>query len=231
MDNVIFGIRDRHFPKFVHLNEVNIGLATTTDSETNALISNDAFVKAATDGAQAAHNIDQSDYCVNTADGDLSSECPGQEYDAWIFKLDKPSDKSLDVEPKTEGRKNKDRKASASPTVFGGNVYYPIYEPPTGASLCNVGNAFVCSADDECGINNSKEIDYVRKSVGTDSGYDEESGCYYLQPGILSKLVVFGNTLYGNITTESSEQKDTLVTLLASEGEVSLYRGSWRENY
>ena len=47
----------------------------------------------------------------------------------------------------------------------------------------------------------------------------------------LYQRVVFGNTLYGNITTESSEQKDTLVTLLANEGEVSLYRGSWRENY
>ena len=117
------------------------------------------------------------------------------------------------------------------PTVFRGTVYYPIYQPPEEA-LCNVGNAYVCSADDECGINNSDEIDNSAAVVRDESGYDVDTGCYYIQPGILSRLVIFGHTLYGNITTDiDAVQMDTLVTLLANEGEISTYRGSWRENY
>ena len=63
------------------------------------------------------------------------------------------------------------------------------------------------------------------------SGFDEKTGCYYLQPGVLSKLVVFSDKLFANITTSSDEQKDTLVTLLSNEGNISVFRGSWRENY
>mgnify|MGYP003306777741 FL=1 len=85
--------------------------------------------------------------------------------------------------------------------------------------------------NDECGTNTSKKIAYKQKSVRLESGFDENSGCYYIQPGILSKLVVFGNKLFANVTTDSDKQEDTLVTLLGDEGEISVYRGSWRENY
>ena len=96
---------------------------------------------------------------------------------------------------------------------------------------CNVGKAFICSANDECGTNTSKKIAYKQKTVRAESEFDENSGCYYLQPGILSKLVIFGDKLFANITTDSDKQEDTLVTLLGGEGEISVYRGSWRENY
>ena len=161
--------------------------------------------------------------------------------------MDKPYNKIYDVEPtdeNDEGAKiteNKYRKASASPTVYKGTVYYPIYEPPEGAAVCGVGNAFICSADDECGTNTSENITYAQKTVGSESRFDggetaiggegAASGCYYLRPGILSRLVVFGDTLFANITTSSEEQEDTLISLLSEQGEIEVYRGSWRENY
>ncbi len=52
----------------------------------------------------------------------------------------------------------------------------------------------------------------------------------FIRRGILSELVIFGDTLYGNVAGPS-EDVDTLVSILASVGEVDTYRGSWRENY
>ena len=52
-----------------------------------------------------------------------------------------------------------------------------------------------------------------------------------MQPGILSKLVVFGETLFANITTSSDDQKDTLVSILSGDSEIFSQRGAWRENY
>ena len=52
-----------------------------------------------------------------------------------------------------------------------------------------------------------------------------------VQPGILSRLVVYGDTLFANITTSSEDQEDTLISLLSDAGEIELYKGSWRENY
>ncbi len=220
-DNILFGIRDRDFPKFVNLNGAQVG--TAKDGI-------DKLLERAKAGANAAKHVDDINHCENTR-GANPNDCPGEKKEAWIYKLDEPNDKTTDTQPGTAGRLNKDRKASAMPTVFRGTVYYPIYQPPEEA-LCNVGNAYVCSADDECGINNSDEIDNSAAVVRDESGYDVDTGCYYIQPGILSRLVVFGHTLYGNITTDiDAVQMDTLVTLLANEGEISSYRGSWRENY
>ena len=152
---------------------------------------------------------------------------------------------------KDDDTRSMHRKASASPTVYKGTVYYPIYEPPAGKAACGVGKAFICSADDECGTNTSENISYAQKTVGSGSRFNaredgniieenEEgavaqtgagSGCYYLQPGILSRLVVYGDTLFANITTSSEDQEDTLISLLSDAGEIELYKGSWRENY
>ena len=148
-----------------------------------------------------------------------------------FFKLDKPNDKSADKEVDDSNSENKYRKVSASPTVFKGTVYYPVYTPPEGDAKCGAGNAYICSADDECGINNSEKIQYASKSVRSDSQYDFESGCYYLQPGIVSRLVVFKETLFANVTTSSDDQEDTLISILSGASEVYSQKGSWRENY
>ena len=221
MDNILYGIRDRHFPNFTHLNKETIP------------VGNDSiFYSTAKKAALESQVIeDDKDYCVDTSKDGLTDSCPGQTKDAWFFKLDKPNDKKLDKEVDDTNVENKYRKVSASPTVFKGTVYYPVYTPPEGDAKCGVGNAYICSADDECGINKSDKIQYASKSVRTESHYDTYSGCYYLQPGILSKLVVFRGSLFGNITTSSDEQEDTLVSILSGSSEIYSQKGSWRENY
>jgi hypothetical protein len=37
--------------------------------------------------------------------------------------------------------------------------------------------------------------------------------------------------LFANITTDSEDQADTLISLLSNEGDVSVFRSGWRENY
>ena len=210
MDNLLYGIKDRDFPFFRFVN------------------SGTGYLEASN-----ARKVDEdyriSDNCINTAD-DLG-DCPAKLKDAWVFKLDKPYDKSKDVSPKGISAGNMYRKASASPTVFKGTVYYPVYEPPAGSASCSVGNAFICSADDECGTNTSENLEYAQKTVGAESGFDENSGCYYLQPGVLSKLVVFSDKLFANITTSSEDQKDTLISLLSQEGFIETFKGGWRHNF
>ena len=107
--------------------------------------------------------------------------------DAWIFTLDKPDNKRLDVAPglTDEGGNsisagNRYRKASASPTVYKGTVYYPVYQPPVGSAACSVGDAYICSADDECGTNTSIDIAGAQKTVSKESQFYDDSGCYYL---------------------------------------------------
>ena len=220
-DNLLYGVQDIDFPNFRKLNTGEIGSYTE---------------------ATSAKSVDtnyqlNTQYCINTAE-DHGGSCAAEGKHAWVFKLDKPYNKAFDVSPtrtdaagNTLPTENRYRKASASPTVFKGTVYYPVYEPPRGAASCSVGNAFICSADDECGVNTSEDITYSEKSTGLESGFDDDSGCYYLQPGVLSKLVVFSDRLFGNITTDSENQKDTLISLLSNEGNISVFRGNWRENY
>tara|TARA_B100000989_G_C19532008_1_gene470591 strand:- start:2461 stop:7365 length:4905 start_codon:yes stop_codon:yes gene_type:complete len=220
MDNILYGIRDFDFPNFRPVNSGAIGTVIE---------------------ALNARKIDQDDgyrlnpLCVNTADETMDQgDCPAITKDAWVFKLDKPFDKSQDKPLVDKGQsqltENFYQKASASPTVYKGTVYYPVYKPPLGSS-CAVGDAYVCAADDECGINTSETIDSAKKTMASDSGFDESTGCYYLQPGVLSKLVVFADKLFANVTTSSDEQKDTLISLLSNEGQIGVNRGSWRENY
>ena len=65
----------------------------------------------------------------------------------------------------------------------------------------------------------------------SESEFDERAGCYFLQQGILSQFVISGNKLFANVTTESDDQADTLVTLLGSDKDIQVYRGSWQENF
>ena len=76
-----------------------------------------------------------------------------------------------------------------------------------------------------------QDIADAQKTVGTGSHFHELSGCYYLQPGVLSKLVVFSDKLFANITTSSEDQKDTLISLLSTQGEITSFKGGWRHNF
>ena len=160
-----------------------------------------------------ADDDDESGSCVNTSTIGAADDCPVTPSDsAWIYHLDNTN----------TGYMN--RKASAPPTVYRGNVYFPVYKPFPGLDKCNLGSAYICSADDECGINNSDKIpEYVAPEV-------EGDACMFIRRGILSELVIFGDTLYGNVAGPS-EDAETLVSILASFGELDTYRGSWRENY
>ena len=148
MDNILYGIRDFDFPNFKMVNSGSVG------SQTEALNAR----KIDSDTGYAL-----SPNCVNTADETINqNDCPAINKDAWVFKLDKPFDKSLDLPLITDQgesalTQNYYQKASASPTVYKGTVYYPVYKPPLGTK-CAVGDAYVCAADDECGINTSEDI-------------------------------------------------------------------------
>ena len=227
MDNILYGLRDRDFPHFRHSSNGIIPSPISVDAATEEVSMNSEFISKALYVAENAPHVDNISVCAKSRDD--GGSCAGATREGWVFQLDKPYDKSTDTEPGASP--NRYRKASASPTVFNGLVYYPVYEPPEGSKKCNVGKAFICSANDECGTNTAKKIAYKQKDVRSESEFDENSGCYYIQPGILSKLVVFGSKLFANVTTDSDKQEDTLVTLLGEEGEISVYRGSWRENY
>ena len=226
MDNILYGIRDFDFPNFRMINTGSAG------SLAEALNARSVDAKGTPDNPSYI----VSPNCINTADETMDQgDCPAINKDAWVFKLDKPFDKSQDIplinnKGEVQLTQNYYQKASASPTVYKGTVYFPVYKPPSGTK-CAVGDAYVCAADDECGINESEKIDYATKTMSEDAGFDEDTGCYYLQPGVLSKLVVFSDRLFANITTSSDKQKDTLISLLANEGIISVFKGSWRENY
>jgi len=203
MDNILYGIKDENFPYFEHLNSVEVPDELS-----------DGFVEAAKRGAEAADHIDDEDVCVDTT-SDISGDlCPNSSDQAWVIHLD-----TQDGEP-VNSSVNRYRKVSAPPTVYKGNVFYPIYQPPAGVNKCNIGKAYLCSADDECGTNNSSELGAV--IAGDD--------CLFVSRGILSELTIFADTLYGNVAGPSV-QEDTLYILSTNAGEVTTYRRSWRENY
>ena len=72
--------------------------------------------------------------------------------------------------------------------MFQGQVYFPVYEPPAGANRCNIGNAYICASDDECGTNNSHEL--------IKGGRGNGSACVFVREGVLSELVISDNKLF-----------------------------------
>ena len=117
------------------------------------------------------------------------------------------------------------QKVTAEPTIFQGNVYFPIYQP-NADNPCSVGAAFICGADDECGANNSGQI-----GSGTGNPADfADRDCHFAGFGILSEIVVFAGKLFANIAG-LSEGKTTLVVKMAAPGEADSYRRSWKENF
>ena len=136
-----------------------------------------------------------------------------------------------------ENSNNTFRKLSAAPTLFKGQVYFPIYEPTKSVNKCSLGDAYICGVDDECGTNISSELG---QSLGN------KNKCAWVGQGVLSKIVTFGDTLFANIAgkvdcskitdqkkkkeCEDSKKKD-LISIKAGSGQVSTYRNSWRHNF
>ena len=211
MDNIIYGVRDRDYPFFKHLNGVIIPRETDP-----------TFVEMAHLGANAAAAIDNPDGSATAQCKDVTGdadgrECPSTE-DAWYIKLDQQDG----LDPNDLRTVNSMRKASAPPTFFQGQVYFPIYEPPagTGEESCKIGNAFICASDDECGTNNSHKL--VKGSTAN------AEACTFVREGVLSELVVFDNTLFANVAGPSEMEK-TLYKITAIAGEVLTNSGGWRD--
>jgi len=205
MDNILYGVKDVNYPYFKHLYNLEIPEE-----------SSEQFLKVAHQVAEKANHVNDPSICVNTTRDRDGSLCPNKKEQAWVIHLDrrdgKPAGESI----------NRYRKVSATPTVYKGNVYYPVYQPPEGVNRCNLGKAYICSADDECGTNNSSELTSSKIPAGDD--------CYFVRRGILSELVIFGDTLFANVAGPSATE-DTLVSILAGAGDITTYRRSWRENY
>ena len=195
MDNILYGVRDFDFPNFKHLNEVVV-----------PSYYDDSFTSIAHQGANNASSIDDAAVCSDVTADTEGDECPDSE-SAWVIYLDEQINNSY-------------RKLSAPPTLFKGEVYFPVYEPAPGSDRCNIGNAYICAADDECGTNNSHKL------VG--GSELNESGCLFVRQGVLSELVIFGGKLFGNVAGPS-DNENTLYSIFALAGEVLSNKGGWRD--
>ena len=205
MDNILYGVRDFDYPYFKHLNGVIVPSS-----------SDESFASTAHRGADNAKSIDpgatkfleNANACIDvTGDIDGTTSCPDIE-SAWVIYLDQP------------GVNNSHRKVSAPPTLFKGKVYFPVYEPAPGDNACDIGNAYICAADDECGTNNSHKL------VG--GSELNESECLFVRQGVLSELVVFGDKLFANVAGPN-QNESTLFSILALAGEVLSNKGGWRD--
>ena len=194
MDNILYGVKDPDFPFFKHLN----GVIVPRESD-------GSFLRKAHKGANNANRILNS--CLDKT-GETVGNCPTNADAGWAIHLDTADDMKF-------------RKMSGAPKLFKGQVYYPVYQPPEGANKCNVGDAYICSAEDECGNNTSNQLD---KADGADYG----KKCSYIRQGILSEIVVFGDQLFANVAGPS-EDEDTLFQTYAIKGEASSNKSNWRE--
>ena len=111
MDNILYGVVDPDYPNFKHLNSHIIPKGSDTQFVTKALL-----------GADKANSVDNANVCKNVTGSTDFANCIDNK-NAWVIKLGKDSSDNMYL-PKTF------RKASASPTLFKGQVYFPIYQPP-----------------------------------------------------------------------------------------------------
>ena len=211
MDNILYGIRDREYPFFV--------------PSQVPLQSSDIFVSAAHADADAAKSIDDATHCSDVSLDDTGDACPDAE-DAWVYHLDPITLPTTNLGT-TAGTQDQDtvpnsgfRKASAPPTLFKGQVYFPVYEPPAGQNVCNIGNAFICVHDDECGTDSSHKLVKGREAA--------VQTCTFVREGVLSELVIFGDKLFANVAGPS-ENAETLYSILSVPGEILSNKGGWRD--
>ena len=205
MDNIVYGVKDPDFPDF--------------GPSSDLVYNKDSFIEDAIDALDKAPIIDgdQSTLCIQTNDSVGAPTCDvGLNDIAWYYKLGDADDQIL------ESTNNKFRKVSASPTIYRGRVYFPVYEPNSELGACHLGNAYVCSYNDECGYLDTEGI--------SPDGDVPQGDCYEVGAGILSKLVVFGGSMFANLAGPK-ETEDTLVQILASDVEFRSFKRSWRENF
>ena len=224
LDNILYGVKDKHYPYFNHLNGVTIPKAVQDPSATPLKIDQN-FIKNAHKGANdATLSIGAASICQNvTGNDDEDQNCPldtGRE--AWVVHLEKKQDGSYN--------KRTYRKASASPTLFKGKVYFPVYQPPIGLNRCNQGHAFICATDDECGTNNADALNLAIPDDLTDEVANPNNNrCAYVREGILSELVIFSDKLFANVAGPSDDES-TLFSILSIPGDVISNRGGWRDS-
>ena len=212
MDNIMYGVTDVDYPFFKHLNLGGGGKVPRGD--------NDTFFKLAHEGANAAANVDDAADCKNVTGATDFEECTAGK-DAWVIKLGKDANDNFYV-PKTF------RKASASPTLFKGQVYFPIYQPPdSGVDRCAQGSAFICVSDDECGYNNSARLKLP--DAPADVNNPGANACAFVRKGILSELVIFADKLFANVAGPTGDE-DTLFSILSIPGEIMQNKGGWRDS-
>ena len=175
VENLLFGIRDRNFPKFKFI-----------------------------DG-DAIDDIDTITNCADTTGDETGEQCPRSDQRGWYIKL-------------------KDfAKGSAEPTVFAGRVYYPIYKPNLD-DRCSIGKAYICTVDDECGTNKSVN------ELNADSSAANSNKCKMVGTGILSRIIVFANKLFANISGNAVDEED-MISINTGILDAESVRDTWRENY
>ena len=211
MDNIMYGVTDVDYPFFKHLN-LGGGKVPRGDDDT--------FFQLAHQGANAAANVDDAADCKNVTGATDFEECT-EGKDAWVIKLGQDANNNFYV-PKTF------RKASASPTLFKGQVYFPIYQPPdSGVDRCAQGSAFICVSDDECGYNNSARLKLP--DAPPDVNNPGANACAFVRKGILSELVIFADKLFANVAGPTGDE-DTLFSILSIPGEIMQNKGGWRDS-
>ena len=230
IDNILYGIQDKHYPYWKHLNDVTIPKPVSSSTTATAGTAGDGegmkvnpeFIRLAHKGASDASGIDNrgdTDSCLNATGntGDLDCPIPDSKQ-AWVIHLEKDSNENF-FPVRTY------RKASAAPTLFKGKVYYPVYQPPI-QDICNQGHAFICAADDECGTNNATEL---QLQTPGDVQNPNANACAYVREGILSELVVFSDKLFANVAGPSDDEA-TLFSILSIPGDIITNKGGWRDS-
>ena len=193
VDNIMFGVRDKDFPKYKKIQEL--------DSNGMPIIEETTTLSGLTEIV----NVDDLDQCANTTDDATGEECPSSDQRGWYIKL---KDKA---------------KGSAEPTVFAGRVYFPIYKP-NADNICAIGKAYICAVDDECGTNQSvNELNAENSDANTNK-------CRVVGTGILSRIIVFANKLFANLSGSPAEEED-MISINTGVLDAESVRDSWRENY
>ena len=128
-----------------------------------------------------------------------SSGCPNSSQIGWYVDLDKA------------------KKVTAKATVDKDRVYFPIYEPSSSSTPCNIGTAFLYAYDTKCG--------------GVMANFPINLG-----EGVAGEVVISGDNLYIGISGEANKSlksKDSLITLKseAKGASSAVQLESWKENY
>ena len=225
LDNILYGVQDKHYPYWKHLNGVVIPKAVVTPGA-DPLIIDGEFLKLANKGANDAANVEDATVCIDTSGDKTGTGCPLPDAaSSWVIHLEKDGSNSF-TSPRTY------RKASAPPTLFKGQVYFPIYQPPPNDNKCDQGNAFICAADDECGTNTSGRLGLEltpTDEAGLAIDNPDINACGFVRKGILSELVVFGDKLYANVAGPSDDES-TLFSILSIPGDIITNKGGWRDS-